>query len=264
MPSAGSDLVIETQRDDILYISLNRPDKLNALIDPMRDRLLEIARALMSREEIRVCVITGEGRAFCAGGDIKVMADIIKSQQYDRMQKILQKAGSIVLALRELPIPVIAAVNGHAFGSGMNLALACDIRLVSSEATFGETFINIGLHPDWGGTHLLPGIINVSRALEMFWTGRVISADEAMRAGIANMVFAPDVFYEKVHAYARNLAQKPKLAVRLAKKAVYEDLNNALADAMHREEEAQIKCLATEEARQKIESFLSKNISSID
>jgi enoyl-CoA hydratase/carnithine racemase len=258
MPLAESKYVTETKKDNVLYITLNRPDKLNALIDPMRDGLLKIVQTLMNRDDVRACVITGAGRAFCAGGDINVMEDIIASQNYDRIQTILMRAQAIVLALRALPIPVIGAVNGHAFGSGMNLALACDIRLVSTKATFGQTFINIGLHPDWGGTYFLPGIINASRALDMFWTGRVITAEEAMHLGIANKVIPHDQFLEKVHSYALNLSNKSKLVIKLVKKGVYDSMNKSLEDMLSHEMVAQGDCIRTEEAKMKIQAFTRK------
>ena len=258
MQLTESEFVTETKKDDILYITLNRPDKLNALIDPMRESLLKTAQSLMNRDDVRVCVITGAGRSFCAGGDINVMEDIIATQDYDRIHTILKHAQAIVLALRELPIPVIAAVNGHAYGSGMNLALACDIRLVSNKATFGQSFINIGLHPDWGGTYFLPGIINASRALDMFWTGRVISAEKAMRLGIANKVLPNDQFLEKVHSYALNLSNKSKLVIKLVKKGVYDSMNKSLEDILSHERVAQGDCIRTEEAKKKIKAFPRK------
>ncbi|MBI5577870.1 MAG: enoyl-CoA hydratase/isomerase family protein [Deltaproteobacteria bacterium] len=254
------EVIEEKETDGILYITLNRPDKLNAFIEPMRAKLSEALKSLMHRKEVRVCVITGAGRAFCAGGDIRVMQGIIADRDFDTIQKFLKWGREIVTTIRALPIPVVAAVNGPAAGAGMNLALACDIRLVSTQATFGQTFINIGLHPDWGGTYFLPRLTNVGCALDLALTGRIISAQEAMGFGIANALIPHEQFAEKVHAYARLVCQKSEIAVRLIKKGVYSSESSTLADVLRHEEQSQAECIRSLDAASGMDRFFQTRI----
>jgi 2-(1,2-epoxy-1,2-dihydrophenyl)acetyl-CoA isomerase len=253
-----TELVLEEEKGRILYVTLNRPEKLNCLIEPMRERLAGIIQSLASRKDIHGCVITGAGRGFCAGGDINIMQTIIQDSDFDRIQQFLKWGRAIVLGIRSLPIPVIAAVNGPAAGAGMNLALACDVRLVSSKATFGQTFINIGLHPDWGGTYLLPSLTNPSTALDMFWSGRVISAEDAHRIGIANQVIDHDIFMERVAEYADDLASKSRLVIQIVKRNVYEGAREKLEIILSREEAAQADCIQSGAAREGMRRFLEK------
>jgi len=254
--ATATELIEESEADGILYIRLNRPDKLNAFLEPMRARLSEILDSLRHRTEVRVCVITGAGRAFCAGGDIRVMKGIIANQEFDTVQEFLGWGRDVVTAIRSLPIPVIAAVNGPAAGAGMNLALACDIRLVSTEATFGETFINIGLVPDWGGTYFLPRLTNLGCALDLCLTGRIISAQEALTFGIANVLIPHEEFSERVHAYAQLLCEKSNIAVGLIKRGVYSSDSSSLGDILSYEEESQATCLRSLDAASGMDRFL--------
>ncbi len=223
-----SNLIKVKQKENIFYIILNRPEKLNSFIEPMRQEIAEIIKSLHDRKDVCVCVITGTGRGFCSGGDIKVMESLIKKGDFDHIQRFLEWGKAIVLGIRSLPIPVIAAVNGPAAGAGMNLALACDLRIASNRATFGQTFINIGLHPDWGGTYLLPRIVGASRALEMFWTGRVIDAKEAHQLGIVDMVVSQEVFEKEVDVLSKDIASRPRNVLSLTKKSVYEGFKSDL------------------------------------
>jgi len=252
----ATEMIQEKEADGILYITLNRPDKLNAFLEPMRARLSEILGSLMHRKEVRVCVISGAGRAFCAGGDIRVMRGVIANQDFDAIQQFLKWGREVVTTIRSLPIPVLAAVNGPAAGAGMNLALACDIRLVSTQATFGETFVNIGLVPDWGGTYFLPQLTNLGCALDLCLTGRIISAQEALGFGIANVLIPHEEFAERVHAYAQLLCEKSEIAVRLIKKGIYGSEASNLGDALRYEEQSQAECLRSLDAASGMERFL--------
>src|ERR1051325_3771856 len=158
--------------DGITTITLNRPDKLNAFAGTMREDLLAALRGA----DGRVVVITGAGRAFCAGGDVENMARLQKAGDVAAFRKLLDAGREVVVQIAEMPQPVIASVNGVAAGAGCNLALACDYRIASNEAKLGETFVRIGIHPDWGGTWTLPRLIGTSRALEMMLTGRMVDA----------------------------------------------------------------------------------------
>lgn len=253
-----SDFIRTQQKGNIFYIILNRPDKLNSLIEPMRQEISNVIESLHNRNDIRVCIITGAGRGFCTGGDIKVMEEIIEKGDYERIQTFLEWGKSIICGIRTLPIPVIAAVNGPAAGAGMNLALACDLRIASDRASFGQTFINIGLHTDWGGTFFLPRIAGVSSALEMFWTGRVIDSTEAHRLGIVNMVISHEVFMKKVEELAQNIASRSKKVVSLTKKGVYEGLISDLETVLEHEALAQSDCIRSEEASKGIHVFLKE------
>ena len=175
-----------------------------------------------------------------------------------RIQEFLEWGKSILFRIRNLPIPVIAAVNGPAAGAGMNLALACDLRIASDKATFGQTFINIGLHTDWGGSFFLPRLISVSTALEMFWTGRIIDSAEAYRLGIVNKLIPHDVFYEEVEKYAQHIASRSKKVVGLTKKGVYEGLNGNLESVLEYEAFAQAECIRSEEAKKGMHFFLQE------
>ena len=251
--------VIRTeQKGNIFYIILNRPGKLNSFIEPMRRQMSDIIKSLNFMEDVHVCIITGSGRGFCSGGDIKVMEEIIENDDYDRIQEFLEWGKSILFGIRDLPIPVIAAVNGPAAGAGMNLALACDLRIASDKATFGQTFINIGLHTDWGGSFFLPRLAGVSTALEMFWTGRIIDSSEAYRLGIVNKVVSHDVFNEEVEKFAQKIASHSKKVIALTKKGVYEGLTGDLELALEYEASAQAECIRSEEAKKGMNLFLKE------
>ncbi len=254
------EMIEEKETDGILYITLNRPEKLNAFIEPMRATLSATLRSLMDRKKVRVCIITGAGRAFCAGGDIRVMQGIIADRDFDTIQKFLKWGREVVTTIRALPIPVIAAVNGPAAGAGMNLALACDIRLVSTQASFGQTFINIGLHPDWGGTYFLPRLTNPGCAFDLCLTGRIVSAQEAAGLGIANVVVPHEQFAEKVHAYAQLISRKSAIAVGLIKKGIYGGAYGTLAEVLGHEEQSQAECIRSMDAASGMDNFFQTRI----
>jgi enoyl-CoA hydratase/carnithine racemase len=253
-----SGLVRVEKKENVLYIILNRQEKLNSLIEPMRQEIASVVASLHDRKDVSVCVITGAGRGFCAGGDIKIMEEVIEKGDFDRIQTFIKWGKAVVLGIRSLPIPVIAAVNGPAAGAGMNLALACDLRLASDRATFGQTFINIGLHPDWGGTYFLPRIVGASRALEMFWTGRVIDATEAQQIGIVDMVVPHEDFKKKVDEVSQIIASRSRKVLSLSKKGVYEGFGSDLESVLRHEALAQSDCLRSEEALNGMRSFLKE------
>src|SRR6476620_11302746 len=193
-----------TEGDGILTVTLSRPDKLNAFIGHMRRDLAEVLEHAGSDRSVRVVIITGAGRAFCAGGDIAFMAELMKRRDAEEFSRILGAGRRVVLAIRQMTQPVIASINGPASGAGCNLALACDLRIAANTATFSQSFAKVGLHPDWGGTYFLPRLVTPNKACEMFFLGDTIDAAETLRLGVVNKVVEP----EDLEAETRKLAER--------------------------------------------------------
>ena len=246
-------------KDGIATLTLNRPERLNALGDTLREDLHDAVTRASDDALVRVIVVTGAGKGFCAGGDVKAMNER-REQGAGRpiIEKVAPGRDRTVLALRDAPKPVIAAVNGAAAGAGMNLALACDIRLASTTAKFAQAFVKRGLHPDWGGTYFLPRVVGVAKAAELIWTGEIIDADEALRLGIVSAVHPPDELMAATHALARKIAAGPPIAIRLAKRAIYHNLESDLRQALEFETFAQNICFDTDDAKEGIRAFVEK------
>src|SRR5262245_9467094 len=178
-------------KDGVATLTLNRPERLNALGDTLRDDLLDAIVRSSADPEVRVMVVTGAGKGFCSGGDVKAMNEARESgRERSLVDRIAPSRDRTLLAMRDAPQPIIAAVNGAAAGAGMNLALACDIRIASSAAKFSQAFVKRGLHPDWGGTYFLPRLVGMAKASELTFTGDVIDAPEALRLGLVSQVVA--------------------------------------------------------------------------
>jgi 2-(1,2-epoxy-1,2-dihydrophenyl)acetyl-CoA isomerase len=247
-----------TEDSGIATITLNRAEKLNAFVGHMRRDLAEALEATGSDRAIRVVVVTGAGRAFCAGGDVSFMADIIERQDTEEFSRLLGAARRVVMAIRQMNKPVIGAVNGPASGAGCNLALACDLRIASSEATFSQSFVKVGLHPDWGGTFFLPRLVTPNRACEMFFLGETMSAAEALRLNIVNRMVAPEDFRPAVSELAERLRDAPPISIAAAKQAVYLSQSAELEEMLRYETEAQLRCFVSEDGREGIRAFLEK------
>src|SRR3977135_533641 len=181
-----------TEDSGIVTITLNRPDKLKALVGHMRRDLAEALEEAGAERTVRVVVITAVGRAFCAGGDLDRAAELMNQDDAEEFARLLGAARRVVTAIRQMTKPVIASINGPAAGAGCNLALACDLRIASPTATFSQSFAKVGLHPDWGGTYFLPRLVTPNKACEMFFLGEPIGAEEAHRLGILNDLVAPE------------------------------------------------------------------------
>ncbi len=230
----------------IATLTLNRPERLNALGDTLRDDLHDAVTRAAEDSDVRVMILTGAGKGFCAGGDVKAMNEN-KERGASRplLEKVAPGRDRTVLALRDAPKPVIAAVNGAAAGAGMNLALACDIRLASAAAKFAQAFVKRGLHPDWGGTYFLPRVVGAAKACELIFTGEIIDAQEALRLGIVSAVHAPEALMPAARGLARKIADGPPVAIRLAKRAIYHSLECDLRQALEFETYAQNICFET-------------------
>jgi enoyl-CoA hydratase/carnithine racemase len=246
-------------KDGIATLTLNRPERLNALGDTLREDLLDGVARASDDPEVRVIVLTGAGKGFCSGGDVKAMNE---NKERGTARPLLEKMAPgrdrSVLALREAPKPVVAAVNGAAAGAGMNIALCCDIRLASTAAKFSQAFVKRGLHPDWGGTYFLPRVVGAAKACELIWTGDVIDAQEALRLGIVSAIYPPEELMPATYALARKFADGPPIAIRLAKRAIYHNLETDLRKALEFETHAQNICFETEDAREGIRAFVEK------
>jgi len=246
-------------KDGIATLTLNRPDRLNALGGSLRDDLHAAVTRSAADPEVRVMVITGAGKGFCSGGDVKAMGEA-KAGQRERplIEKIAPGRDRTLLAMREAPQPIIAAVNGAAAGAGMNLALGCDIRIASTAARFTQAFVKRGLHPDWGGTYFLPRMVGTAKACEMIFTGDVIDAAEAERLGIVSRVVAPEELMPTAYELARRIAAGPPVAIRLAKRSIYANSELDLRAALQVETMAQNICFETEDATEGIRAFGEK------
>ena len=251
--------LIYESKDHVATLTLNRPERLNALGGTLREDLFDGLTTAIDDSEVRVIVVTGAGKGFCAGGDVKAMQDANEAgRTRPVMERVAPSRDRTVLLMRDSPKPIIAAVNGAAAGAGMNLALACDIRLASSAARFSQAFVRRGLHPDWGGTYFLPRVVGMAKACEMIFTGQIIDADEALRLGIVSAVHPPERLLPATYELAGRIAQGPPIAIRLARRALYHNLEADLRSALEFETFAQNICYETEDAREGIRAFTEK------
>lgn len=244
--------------DAIGTITLDRPEKLNALIADMRDAIATAFERMGEDEGVRVVVVTGAGRAFCAGADVGYLAELIRNRAFEEARALVEAGRGVITAIREMPKPVIAAVNGPAAGGGANLALACDLRIAAESASIGQTFNRIGLHPDWGGTYHVPRLVGPARAAELFFFADMIPAAEAERIGLFNRVVPDDDLVDETRAWAERLAAKPPLPLRLAKRAIQRSLAATAEEMLDYETAAQEACFRSEDALEGVVAFLEK------
>ncbi len=254
----SSSLVLEERAGNVLTLRLNRPDRLNALNVELGEAILAALRRVADDESVRCVVLTGAGRGFCAGGDLALLRDVRSRKASHELEALLRAGKEIVLAIAGMPKPVLAAVNGPAAGGGMNLALACDVRIASEQASFGEAFAQVGLFPDFGGMYFLPRLVGISRAAELFYTGDMISATEALRLGIVNHVVSPDKFEAETRALAERLAAAPPLAMRAVKHTLLGSRRDELEAVLDEEIRQQAVCFASEDCAEALEAFFAK------
>lgn len=219
----------EVAADGVGTLTLNRPNQLNAFDLPMIEAWRAAIEGAEADDRVKVIVVTGAGRAFCAGGDFEEMAKFSEMDSLARKNFLYRNVHRIPLALERMEKPVIAAINGAARGAGLDMALMCDIRLMAKSATLAESYINIGLIAGDAGSWFLPRLIGAARALELFWTGRVVGAEEAERIGMVNRMVADAELLDATYELARTIAAKPQQAVRFYRRAVYQSQTMTLA-----------------------------------
>lgn len=231
-----ADLLFDVQ-EGIATITLNRPEAMNAFSEDMLTRWIEALETVRDDASIRVLVVKGNGKAFCAGGDIKAMAagkgffhseEDLTSTALARKNSLWKRVQRVPLLLAEISQPVIAEVHGFAFGAGLDMALMCDLRIVAQSAKFSESYVNVGIVPGDGGAYFLPKLVGIDQALDMLWTGRVLSAEEAKEIGLVTIVVPDEELGQFTRNYAEKLANGPTTAIQFIKRAVYESQTMSL------------------------------------
>jgi len=250
--------VLEKREGNVATLILNRPERMNALNKDLAVGLSDALGRLEIDQDIDVVVIAGAGRAFCAGGDLGVIGKGRENNDLTELDPILRAGMRAVLKIRTMRQPVIAAVHGAAAGAGMNIALAADIRIASEDATFGQNFAKVGLFPDYGGTFFLPELVGPAKAAEMFYTGDMIDAAEALRLGIVNRVVPLAQLESTVRTLAQKIASGPGIAIRAMKRVLFADAKQALTKALEQEVEQQMKCFPSEDCGEGIRAFFGK------
>ncbi len=216
--------IIYTKENHIATIRLNRPEKRNAFTPEMSESIYLALKDSADDKEVRVIILTGSGRAFCAGADVKAMSKQLESGGGPRGMAYQGGGHSMYTLIRNCDKPVIAAINGVAAGGGVDLACACDIRIASDQARFAEVFIRRGMMPASGGTYFLPRLVGIDNALLMIWTGDMVDAAEAERIGLVTQVVPHDELDMATMELAEKLAKGPPIAIQRAKRAVYQGL----------------------------------------
>jgi len=247
------DLLLE-KRDGIATITLNAPEKMNALTIGMRKSIIFVADELARDDEVRVVVVTGAGRGFCSGADLSGGGAEMSRQQC--IEFLGPSWGAE--AFYKLGKPVIAAINGACVGAGFSLALSMDIRIASETARFGAVFVLRGLTPDCGITYWLPKVVGTSKALELMFTGEIIGAAEAERLGIVSRVVPPDDLMKVTQELAAKIVQQAPLSVELSKRMVYRGMIDDIARQIEMETYAHQICQQSEDYREAVRAFLEK------
>jgi 2-(1,2-epoxy-1,2-dihydrophenyl)acetyl-CoA isomerase len=242
----------------IARITLNRPDRLNSFTVQMHGELRDALSRVAGDATVRALLLTGEGRGFCAGQDLSDRAVAPGAEPVDLGASIEKYYGPLVLALRELPLPVVCAVNGVAAGAGANLALACDLVVACRSASFVQAFCRIGLVPDSGGTHFLPRLVGTARAMGLALLGDRISADQAAEWGLIWKSVDDAEFGAAVDALLGELAKAPTRGLAATKRALYASAGNTLAQQLELERDLQRELGASADYREGVAAFLDK------
>jgi enoyl-CoA hydratase len=242
--------IILEKEAGIAKITFNRPDALNALNNQTRLEFRNAMKEVENDNDIKVLIITGAGRAFIAGSDIKELKSTTPLEAHD-----ITRLGEII---ENLDKPVIAAVNGFALGGGCEIAMACDIIIASEKAKFGQPEVNIGVIPGGGGTQRWQRVVGVYKAKELIFTGEIIDAKEAERIGLVNRVVAVDELETVVKEMANKIAAKSSAAIRLAKAAINRGMRTNLETGLEYEKELYSLSLTTEDKAEGIDAFIEK------
>ena len=245
--------------DGVARITLNRPDKLNPLTFEAYADLRDLFAELPLRDDARAVIITGEGRGFCSGGDVEEIIGELQKMKPAQLLEFTRMTGLMIRAIRDCPIPVIAAVNGIAAGAGSVLALASDFRLLADTASFAFLFTKVGLSgADMGAAYLLPRVVGVGRATELLLLGDRVSAQRAMEIGLATDVVPADQLSGRADSLARRLADGPALAYATTKTLISRELDMDLASAIELEASTQALLMVTDDHREFYEAWLQK------
>lgn len=252
--------ILYEKKGNVAIITLNRPEKLNALNSKMNRDLKYAFREAKEDSSVRAIVLTGAGRGFCSGADISDFAGGVTLEDFKKMteQGIMPETIITPYDLIDVPKPIVAAVNGVAVGFGTNILLNCDIIIASEAASFGEFFVRMGLIPDMNGCLLLPMLLGIHKAKELIFTGERINAQEALRIGLVNKVVPPEQLMSTAMELANKLAEAPPLAIAMSKKLIHEGFRKIFDEMMAKEVQFQAQLYASEDHREAAVSFLEK------
>ena len=254
-----SDL-LETVKDGVALLTLNRPDRLNAMSGPMLDGLLEALPRLAAAPDVGVIVLTGAGRGFCAGGDVKAMAEgrEMAGETLEDRAAGLRTRMEVSRWLHELPKPTIAMVRGAAAGAGLSLAMACDMRIAGESARFATAFARVGYSGDFGGSYFLTQLVGTAKARELYFTADILDAPQALALGLVNRVVPDARLEEETLALATRLARGPLIAYRYMKRNMNAAETGSLAQLLDLEAWHHTRTGQTEDHREATKAFVDK------
>lgn len=238
----------------VAVVRIDRLEALNALNSALLQEIAQTFSSIAQDAEVRAVVLTGEGKAFVAGADIAEMKDLSPSEAHD----YAVRGAAAFAAIEHLRQPVIAAVNGYAYGGGCELALACDLRIASERARFAQPEVTLGITPGFGGTQRLPRTVGASAAMRMILTGKPIDAEEALRIGLVDAIHPPETLLEEAMALAETIAAAAPLAVQAAKAAIRDGLDHTLDEGIAIEANSFAECFATEDQQEAMSAFVEK------
>ena len=259
--------VLYTKEEGIAWITLNRPDRLNAFTTEMQDRWYNALINARDDDEIKVIIVTGAGRGFCTGIDLRERSDREAKEKNTGNsvpsisdQRNGQRHGSqrFHRMLAQMDKPYIAAVNGAAAGAGMDHASMCDIRIASDQAKFTMAYINMAVIPDGGGCYFLPRIVGIAKALDLIWTGRVFGAQEALEMGYVSKVVPNDRLLDEVKEYALRIVRQPSVAIQLSKQLLYRSLEGGLTASLDASQLAYLVTRTTQDSIEGPRAFVEK------
>ena len=251
-------LRLKSGRDAISTLTLNRPERLNALNSALCQALLDVLNGLAEDAAVRAVVLTGAGRGFCAGGDIDLLRKAREREDVTEVETLLKLGKQIILAIAMMPKPVIAAVNGPAAGAGVNLALACTTRIASEHASFTQSFAKVGLFPDFGATYFLPRLVGAAMASELMLSAETLTAADALRISLVSRVVPHDRLEEETALLAGRLAAAPPIVARGIKQTLCFNDREQLERALDEEIRWQVTCFRSQDCLEGLQAFFEK------
>jgi enoyl-CoA hydratase/carnithine racemase len=241
----------------IAHVQMNRPQAMNTLNEELIDDLYRCLTVLETDQEARVVLLSGTGRAFCAGGDVSFLK-VISGLSHAGTRSFLKQLFHKLTVLTRVEKPVVCALHGYVLGAGLGLSLLCDLRVAAESTTFGAEFVNMGIIPEIGFTHIFPSLIGLGKAMELTMTGRRFDAKEAEKVGVVTRVFSDDTLMEEVMKLADRMAALPPLALGWTKMALRKGMSSSLEESIEREAHINALCYQSEDHKEATRAFLEK------